>query len=166
MKLKIIKSPRQCKVYDENESLVAVVHNKLLNMDKNIENIKDNEKFSTSIVNSENCYVFDSDGNEVAYGIIRDEKSNNFKQAFFGASEKVTIEFGEDSYVAQRTKGDNLVIKKQGVDEDFVSDIANVYDISKRTSIISSDTDMSITTLIVIFIFTRYLYDSKFTMMV
>ena len=78
----------------------------------------------------------------------------------------MTIEFGEDSYVAERTKGDNLVIKKQGVDEEFVSDIANVYDISKRTSTICSDTDMSITTLIVIFIFARYLYDSKFTMMV
>lgn len=166
MKLKIVKSPRQCKVYDENESLVAVVHNKLLNMDKNIENIKDNEFFSTSIVNSEKCYVFDSDGSEVAYGVIKDEKSDGFKQSFFGTDEKVTIEFGEDSYVAQRTTGDNLVIKKQGVDEEFVNDIANVYDVSKRISTISSQTDMSITTLIVIFIFARYLYDSKFTMMV
>ncbi len=166
MELKIIKSPRHCKVYDENENLVAVVHNKLLNMDKNIENIKDNEKFSTSVVNSENCYVFDDDGNEVAYGIIKEERNDSFKQSFFGVNEKVTIEFGEDSYVAERTKGDNLLIKKQGVDEEFVSDIANVCDISKRTSTISSETDMSLTTLIVIFIFARYLYDSKFTMMV
>lgn len=166
MKLKIVKSLRQCKVYDESENLVAVVHSKLLNMDKNIENIKDNEQFSTSVVNSEHCYVFDSDGNEVAYGIIKEEKADSFKQAFFGASEKVAIEFGEDSYVAERIKGDNLVIKKQGVDEAFVSDIAHVYGISKHTSVISSETDMSITTLIVIFIFARYLYDAKLTMMV
>ena len=166
MKLKIIKSPRQYKVYDEDDNLVALVHNKLFNMDKSIDNIKDNEKFSTSVIKSDNCWVFDCDGNEVAYGIIKDEITRNSKQAFFGATERVTIEFGEDSYVAECTNGYNLVIKKQGVDEEFVSDIVYVYHISKRVSFVSSETDMSITTLIVIFIFARYLYDSKFTVMV
>ena len=166
MKLKIIKSLGQCRVYNENGNLVAVVHNKLLNMTKNIENIKDNETFSTSVENSENCYVFDNDGNKIAYGVIKAEETDKVKQSLFGVIEKLMIEFGENSYVVQRTKSDNLLIKKQGVDEEFVSNIANVYNISKRTSIISSEIDMSVTKLIVFFIFARYLYDSKFTIMV
>ncbi len=44
--------------------------------------------------------------------------------------------------------------------------IEYIRNASKRTSTISSETDLSMTTLIVIFIFARYLYDSKFTMMV
>lgn len=162
VKLKIVKTATGAKVYDENDELVANIKNKLLDNGKIITNYKDKETFSTLVVNAEECFVYDEDGTAIVNAKINYTEGQTI---YNHKPVNTVIEFGEDSYIVERTKSDNLIVERQEVDEDY-KEYVDVIGVSKIKSYVESDVKMSITTLIVIYIFAKYMYDSKLTTLV
>lgn len=164
LKLEIKRSGKHHKVY-YNGKAVAVIKGKFLSMDKEIQSLTDNECFYTTVSNAEVCCVYDEEKNEIVRGIIKEKEETDFKKTFFENPDTIIIELGEDSYIVEKERGDCLLVKKQEVDNAFVSDVALVDGVSRARSSISSETELSVSTLVVIYVFAKYLYDSKMSNM-
>lgn len=162
MKLTIKKNPTGAKVYDENGELVASIKNKPVASKRLIENFRDKEQFSTLVKNGEDCIVLDEDGLTVVSGKIHFAPGRTIASC---GPVSTLIEFGEDAYIVKRTKGDNLIVEKQERDEDY-KEYVIVSDAAGITTSVESNERMSVTTMLVIYIFAKYMYDARLTTLV